>query len=140
MDKLLEAIAGNIIVIAAFMVPVAITAVTSYFSHKRLEMIHRERIAAIEKGMMPPGELVDPDKEERQKSEGEKAPPDYLRTGLFWFCPGAGMVAFCLVAMQDIMAAIRLPILGVSVVCAGVGAAYLAIYFVDQERKRPGLQ
>ena len=99
--------------------PIAIVAVNSYFSHKRLEMIHRERIAAIEKGMMPPGELVDPDKEERQKSEGEKAPPDYLRTGLFWFCPGAGMVAFCLVAMQDIMAAIRLPIMGVSVVCAG---------------------
>jgi Domain of unknown function (DUF6249) len=140
MDKLLEAIANNIIVIAAFMVPIGITAVSSYFSHKRLEMIHRERIAAIEKGMVPPGDLIDPQKAERKQKEGEKAAPNYLRRGIFWLCPGLGLVAFSLVAMEDVMAAIRLPILGVSVICAGIGVAYVVAHVIEQDRVHPGLQ
>lgn len=143
MDKLFEAIANNIIVIAALLVPIGIVAVTSYFKHKRLEMIHRERLTALEKGILPPGELPDPEKEEherRETEEGRKSPPDYLRTGLFWLCPGAGLVLFSLVFLADVHEAIRLPILGVSIVCAGVGAAYIAIYFVEQERRRSGLQ
>jgi hypothetical protein len=143
MDKLLEAIASNLIVIAALLVPVGIVAVTSYFSHKRLELVHRERLAYIERGMVPPIELTDPEKEEekrRKAEEGRQSPPDYLRTGLFWLCPGAGLVIFSLVFLADVHAGIRLPILGVSIACAGVGAAYLAIYFVEQERRRSGLQ
>ena len=139
MDKLLEAIASNLIVIAALLVPVGIVAVTSYFSHKRLELVHRERLAY----MVPPIELTDPEKEEekrRKAEEGRQSPPDYLRTGLFWLCPGAGLVIFSLVFLADVHAGIRLPILGVSIACAGVGAAYLAIYFVEQERRRSGLQ
>ena len=143
MDKLLEAIASNLIVIAALLVPVGIVAVTSYFSHKRLELVHRERLAYIERGMVPPIELTDPEKEEekrRKAEEGRQSPPDYLRTGLFWLCPGAGLVIFSLVFLADVHAGIRLPILGVSIACAGVGAAYLAIYFVEEERRRSGLQ
>ncbi len=41
---------------------------------------------------------------------------------------------------RDWHAGIRLSILGVSIACAGVGAAYMAIYFVEQERRRSGLQ
>ena len=143
MDKLLEAIANNIIVLGAFLVPIGIVGVTSYFAHKRLEMVHRERLAAIEKGLPPSGELPDPEKEERQRKEqeeGRKSPVDYLQTGLFWLCPGAGMVAFSLVAMADVNPAIRLPILGVSVIFAGIGAAYIVIHIVEQERRRTGLQ
>jgi len=124
-------------------VPIGIVAVTSYFSHKRLELIHRERLAAIEKGLPPMGELPDPDKEDRERrkqEEEQKSPPDYLRTALFWLCPGVGMVAFSLIALEEVLPAIRLPILGVSVLCAGIGAAYLVIYLVEQDRKRTGLQ
>jgi hypothetical protein len=143
MDKVFEAIANNIIVFGAFLVPIGIIAVTSYFKHQRLELIHRERMAAIAKGMMPPGQLPDPEKEEevrKAEEEGKQSPPDYLRTGLFWLCPGAGLVVFSLVFLADVHAAIRLPILGVSIAFAGVGAAYLAIYFVEHERRRSGLQ
>ena len=65
MDKVFEAIAGNIIVLAVFLVPICIVGITSYFSHKRLELVHRERLAAIEKGMMPPGRLTDPQEEKQ---------------------------------------------------------------------------
>jgi purine-cytosine permease-like protein len=145
MDKFFEALANNIIVLGAFMVPIGIVAVNSYFSHRRLELIHRERMAAIEKGLPPIGDLPDPHKEDRKEEEGAKTPPDYLKRGLFWLCPGGGMVLFSLIAMEDLMSAIRLPILGVSVICAGVGAAYVAMYFVEQDRRRgagyrPGLQ
>ena len=143
MDKVFEAIANNIIVFGAFLVPIGIVAVTSYFSHKRLELVHRERMAAIEKGLAPPGDLPDPEKEERARKDEEdarKSPPDYLRTGLFWLCPGAAVVIFSLVFLADVHAGIRLPILGVAIACAGVGAAYLAIFFVEQERRRSGLQ
>jgi hypothetical protein len=142
-DKVFEAIANNIIVFGAFLVPIGIVAVTSYFSHKRLEMMHQERMAAIQKGLLPPGELPDPDKEERERKaeeEGRKSPPDYLQTGLFWLCPGAGLVIFSLVFLADMPAGVRLPILGVSMAAAGVGAAYLAIYFFEQERRRSGIQ
>jgi hypothetical protein len=143
MDKLFEAIAGNIIVLGAFLVPIGIVGITSYFSHKRLEMIHRERIAAIEKGMMPPGDLPDPEKEEeerKQEEEARKPPQDYLQTGLFWLCPGAGLVLFSLLFLVDVPLGVRLPILGVSMACAGVGVAYIAVYFVEQEKRRSGLQ
>jgi len=143
MDKLFEAIANNIIAIAAFMVPIGIVAVTSYFGHRRLELVHRERMIALEKGLVPPGELPDLEKEERRRKaeeEGQKTPPDYLKTGLFWLCPGAGLVIFSLVFLTDVHPGIRLPILGVSIALAGVGAAYLAIYFVEQERRRSGIQ
>ena len=106
MDKILEAIANNIIVFGAFLVPIGIVAVSSYFSHKRLELVHRERMAAIEKGLPPMGDLPDPDKQERERKkqeEGRKSPPDYLRTALFWLCPGLGMVAFSLVALEEVM-------------------------------------
>ena len=50
------------------------------------------------------------------------------------------MVAFSLIALEDVLPAIRLPILGVSVLFAGIGAAYLIMHLVEQDRKRPGLQ
>jgi len=140
MDKFWDAIAGNIIAIAAFMVPVGIVAITSYFGHKRLELVHRERMAAIERGIMPPGQLTDPQNEEHAEEEGGKPAPSYLRRGLFWFCPGAGLVAFSIVFLSDVNAGIRLPILGVSIALAGIGAAYLVVYLVEGEKARPGLQ
>jgi len=140
MDKFWDAIAGNIIAIAAFMVPIGIVAVTSFFKHKRLELVHQERMAAIARGIMPPGQLTDPEDREQEKEEGGKPAPNYLRRGLFWLCPGAGLVAFSLVFLADVSAGIRLPILGVSIACAGVGAAFVVIYLVEQDRTRPGLQ
>ena len=142
MDKVLDAIANNIVVLGAFLVPIGIVAVNSFFGHKRLEMIHNERMAAIAKGMVPPGDLPDPHKEEReqQRQEEGKSPADYLRTGLFWLCPGAGMVAFAFVALADMPPAIRLPIMGISMLCTGIGLAYIVIHIVEQDRRRTGLQ
>ena len=131
---------GGIVVIAACMVPVGIVGISSYFAHKRLELVHKERLAAIEKGIMPSGDLPDPEKEDREERERLKSPPNYLHRGLFWFCPGAGLVAFSLMFLAEISAAIRLPILGASIACAGVGAAYIVIHVVETERARAGLQ
>lgn len=139
MDKFWDAIAGNIISLGAFMVPIGIVAVTSYFKHKRLELVHRERMMAIERGILPPGQLTDPEPQESEMESGKPA-PNYLRRGLFWFCPGAGLVAFSIVFLADVNAGIRLPILGLSIALAGIGAAYLVVYLVEQDRARPGLQ
>ena len=59
---------------------------------------------------------------------------------MFWLCPGLGLVAFSFIGMADVNPGIRLPILGVSVLCAGIGAAYIAIHVIEQERKRMGVQ
>lgn len=138
MDKFWDALASNMIALGAFMVPVGIVAVTSYFSHKRTELIHRERMAAIEKGIMPSGPLPDADKEE-EEAEGPKTPPDYLRRGIFWLCPGAGLVAFSILFLSEVSAAIRLPILGVSIACAGIGVAHIVIYLIESEKQRAPL-
>jgi uncharacterized membrane protein HdeD (DUF308 family) len=139
MDKFWDALASNMIVLGAFMVPVGIVAVTSYFSHKRTELIHRERMASIEKGMMPAGPFPDAEKDEEEEAEGPKAPPDYLRRGIFWLCPGAALVAFCILFLSEVSAAIRLPILGVSIACAGVGVAHIVIYFIENEKQHAPL-
>ena len=47
------------------------------------------------------------------------------------------MVAFSLLFLGDAPTGVRLPILGVSVVCAGIGAAYVVIYLIENERARP---
>jgi hypothetical protein len=139
MNNFWDVLGGNFIVMLACMVPISIVAISSYFGHKRTEMIHQERMAAIEKGLLPPGELPDAEKEQREE-EGSKPAPNFLRRGLFWLCPGGGMVAFSLLFLVDAPMGVRLPILGVSVVCAGIGAAYLVIYLVEGERARQGLQ
>ena len=46
------------------------------------------------------------------------------------------MVAFSLLFLGDAPMGVRLPILGVSVVCAGVGAAYVVIFLIENERAR----
>jgi hypothetical protein len=135
MDKVLSALSENMVFFAVMLVPISIVAITSYFGHKRTEMVHRERMAAIERGLLPPGQLTDPEKEEIEEA-GAKPAPNYLRRGLFWLCPGGGMVAFCLLFLGDVPMAVRLPILGVSVVFAGVGAAYLVIYLIEGEKAR----
>jgi len=139
MDKFWEIIGPNFVFVVVMMVPISIVAITSYFGHKRTEMIHRERMAAIEKGMMPPGELKDPG-EDKSDDDAAKPAPNFLRYGLFWLCPGAGAVAFSLLFLGDVHAGIRLPILGVSIVCAGVGVAYVVIYLLEGEKARTGLQ
>jgi len=140
MDKFLAALSENMIFVMVMLVPISIVAITSYFGHKRTEMIHRERMAAIEKGMLPPGELKDPENEEREQEQGAKPAPSYLRRGLFWLIPGGGMVAFSLVFLGEGPMGVRLPILGVSVVCAGIGAAYLAIYLIEGDKSRGVIQ
>jgi len=136
MEKVFEALSQNLIFVVMLFVPISIVGITSYFGHKRTEMVHRERMAAIEKGILPPGELTDP--EEKQRDEEKQEAPNLLRRGLFWICPGAGTVAFSLF-MKDMPPAVRLPILGVAVVCVGIGAAYLVIYLVEDERARGGV-
>ena len=135
MDKFWDVVASNFILLAAFMVPIGVVGITSYFGHKRLEMVHRERMAAIEKGLMPPGQLTDPEEKEHEE-ESAKSAPNYLRRGLFWFCPGAGLVAFSLLFLTETPIGVRLPILGVSVALAGIGAAYLVIYLVENDKAR----
>ena len=135
MDRFLSVIGENIVFFVVMLVPISIVAITSYFGHKRMEMVHRERMAAIEKGLLPPGPLTDPEKEEHA-DQAFKPAPNYLRRGLFWLFPGGGVVAFSLLLMGDAPMGIRLPILGVSVVCAGIGAAYVVIYLIENERAR----
>jgi len=135
MDKLWIELSANLPIIVVMMVPICIVAITSYFGNKRTEMMHRERMAAIEKGLLPPGQLTDTEKEEH-RDEVAGPPPNYLRRGLFWLFPGAGMVAFSLLFLGDAPMGARLPILGVSVLCAGIGAAYVVIYLIENEKAR----
>jgi hypothetical protein len=141
MDKFWATIAENFIFVVVMLVPISIVAITSYFGHKRTEMIHQERLAAIEKGMMPPGDLKDPgDESHESHDDAAKPAPNFLRCGIFWLCPGLGATAFSLLFLGDVHAGIRLPILGVSIVCAGVGVAYVVIYLLESEKARSGLQ
>ncbi len=119
-----------VIGIMGMSVPIIIIGLVAYFSHLSREMLHRERMLALEKGLPPPAEP--PRDSRRQLSSHE-----YLLRGLLWLFVGLGLLAFCWTfALTFPMGKFfRLGLLGF--VPVGVGLAYLIFYLVEYFNPRP---
>ncbi len=95
---------------------------------RRREMIHRERLAAIEKGLpLPPEEPAGMD-------GSTPGPRNYLLRGLVWLFLGAGLFTAVLLTSMFAEPDDR-PIIArfffAGLVPAGVGIAYLIFYSVE---------
>ncbi len=95
---------------------------------RRREMLHRERLAAIEKGLPIPPE------EPEHSARAASGPRNYLLRGLIWFFLGASL--FAAVMMTTVFAEPEeRPIVArfffAGLVPAGVGLAYLIYYAVE---------
>ncbi len=88
----------------------------------RLEHRHKERLAAIDKGLELPPETPDPELDPSHRR------PRYLLRGLVWLFSGLALGTFLYRAADaDIGTLGLIPI--------GIGAAYLIFYFVEGRRE-----
>jgi Domain of unknown function (DUF6249) len=92
------------------------------------QMIHQERMAAIEKGLPPPSA------QDYSLASGRPVTPKYnLRRGLLWGLVGVGLlIAYRLAAFG--VRGEREPFLAVGIICVCVGAAYLIFYFIESRK------
>jgi hypothetical protein len=109
-------------IIAVFMsllIPI-VYAITDYRRRRDIvEAHHKERIAAIERGMEIP-----PLPEAFFKPLEKNDRPRHLLTGMIWLFVGIGVGVFLYTVAGDDVAAIGL-------IPAGVGLAFLVYYFVE---------
>ncbi len=101
---------------------------TSFLNHKRRLLEHRERMAALEKGLPipPPAPAIPPE----ALMSSPLAPRDILRRGLLWLGIGLGTLTAMIMAGGEVA---RFAFCGL--IPAFVGVAYLIFYLVDPQRR-----
>jgi hypothetical protein len=120
-----EDIAELAIPLTALLVVLIIVVTSLYFRQRSRDLRHRERMAALEKGMeLPPEPLP-----------GRNT---YLLRGLVWLFTGVAIGIFFL-AMSTADKDPELPAAAtLGLIPAGVGIAYLVVYRVEGKRAQPG--
>ena len=107
--------------LVAMLLGVAFAIFALYLKHKRRQMYHRERMAAIEKGL----ELA---------PEDPLTPHAYLLRGLIWLFVGVGIAAFFLAMSMSDKDPELPPMATLGLIPAGVGLAYLILYHKEGKR------
>ena len=117
-------LSGMVIPAVAILMPVGIIAVLAHFKTKEREMIHRERMLAMEKGLRTP-------------------PRDLLFRGLLWLAIGIGALASMIWArspwaihLQEPFSLLTsMPFL--AFIPIGVGLAHLVYYAIEGQNRNP---
>jgi hypothetical protein len=122
------AILGQLIpiisIVLGILMVIAIVISKHWRDVRELELRHRERMAAIEKGLdLPPETPLSQSSDSVDRPSSPRAGSRYLLRGLVWL--GVGLA----VALVEAEPANRLHSFGW--IAAAVGAAYLIYYFVD---------
>lgn len=89
------------------------------YDYRKKELMHRERLAAIEKGIVP-------------ASLNERPLQVYFRRGLLWLIPALGLGAFLCFVSGDFSTAWG----GTVVLMICLGLANLLYYFYEVRRQR----
>ena len=117
-----------------------------YFKNREREMLHRERMLAMEKGLQPPPDIREmPPREVLQAVEKltQARPRNYLLRGLVWLFVGLGAYvsmqmfpAFWVGRMLPAPLSWALfPFL--AFIPAGIGVAFLIYYAIEASNPRP---
>jgi hypothetical protein len=107
-------------------IPVVYIVTRSRRLQKAMELVHAQRMAAIERGMeLPPASL---DFGLTQASRCK--PRTALLPGLMWFFVGLAIVGAALTTHDDG------PPVFIGLIPVGVGLAYLIYYFVEEQKPR----
>ncbi len=109
---------GDFIPLVAIVLSLGLAMLGLYFRHRRHEMSHRERMAAIEKNMQLPDSFF---------QEPAPASKTYLLRGIIWLAVGVGFVAF-FAAVAIVKSVEILAFAALGLIPAGVGLAYLFVY------------
>jgi len=116
----------------ALLIPIVAVVGGIIMKTKVSQMIHQERMAALEKGLPLPsvGDYA-------ITTKGPTAPKDHLRRGLLWAFVGFGLLVSS--GFVPLGRGAKVPFLAGGTICVCVGAAYLIFYFMDGG-KREGSQ
>jgi hypothetical protein len=107
-------------------IPIVYIVMLSRRKRKAMELVHVQRMAAIERGMdLPPASL-----EFGLGQASVRKPRTALLPGLMWFFVGLAISGATLFTREDS------PPMFVGLIPIGIGLAYLIYYFVE-ERKIP---
>ena len=143
-------LSGMVIPAVAILMPVGIIAVLAHFKTKEREMIHRERMLAMEKGLQPPpepfpnGARLLQDAATRAMEKGLRTPPrDLLFRGLLWLAIGIGALASMIWArspwaihLQEPFSLLTsMPFL--AFIPIGVGLAHLVYFAIEGQNRNP---
>jgi hypothetical protein len=111
-------------IVMSLLIPI-IYQITEYRRRRDIvEALHKERMAAIERGMEPkplPEELLNPFRRNRN--------PRYLLTGMIWLFIGIGIFVFLgAVAGEDVR--------WIGLIPGGVGLAYLLYHLIEGRHEK----
>ena len=123
----MEDIIAVFIPIVAIIMGIGVAMLGLYFKHRQRDMIHKERLAAIEKGIEPP---PIPDGF-FGTNRTDRSPSVYLLRGLIWFFLGIGIMAGLYWAHPELRQGAAL-----GVIPLGIGIAYLIFYLVERKEAK----
>jgi hypothetical protein len=126
-EGLVGELIGLVFVVLALSIPIAYILTRSRRMHRAMELLHTERMAAIERGMEIPAAPLELLGDQILKS---KRPRTALLPGLVWLFVGIA-IAVSRLSLDGHDAPLM-----VGLIPAGIGLAYLIYYFVE-ERKQP---
>lgn len=128
---------GDLIPLAAVVmslaIPIIVIIAQAYRRTQVSQMLHKERMLAMEKG------LPAPSADDYAVAAAQKAPPgpkSNLRCGLLWGFIGLGLIISTVIGASGTlwMRHAWWPILAAGIICVCVGAAYLIFYFVEARK------
>jgi hypothetical protein len=122
-ESMLGLFIGLVVVTLSLSIPIVYIVTRSRRAQKAMDLIHAQRMAAIERGMELPPTSFDLNKNETAVPKTHTA----LLPGLMWLFVGIAIVAAWAVD-HDL-----LPIF-LGLIPMGIGLAYLIYYFVEERR------
>jgi hypothetical protein len=108
-------------------IPIIYIVMQSRRKQKAMELVHAQRMAAIERGMELPPASLDFGLDQSRKGKPRTA----LLPGLMWFFVGLAISGATLFTHEDS------PPMFVGLIPIGIGLAYLIYYFVEERKTQP---
>jgi hypothetical protein len=125
-----------VIAVVAILMPVAIVATSLHFRNMERQMIHRERMLAMEKGLQPPVEPTAGD-----LHRGTHGTSSLLFRGLILLFVGLGALGALYVSQSSLgtgfdeqLRDASVPLLFVGIITTGIGLAHLVYYAIESQK------
>lgn len=126
-------ITPDIEIAAVVIALVAYAAYREWLRHQRRALIHRERLAAIEKGVdLPP-------LEQEQKRSSWNVQRTLLLAGLIWLSAGIGVfVTLSVIIASPVNAKLEVPpgVQWIGLGLAAIGTSHLVVYFAGKRKEQ----
>jgi hypothetical protein len=120
----------GVVMALAMLIPLSVVIGTIWSKHAAMVMLHKQRMAALEKGLQPPSAS-----DFMQTGERSDVLADWMRRGLLWLFAGVGLfLAVRFTGTPAILHQDRSTLLAAAIVSACIGIAYLAFYVIEIRR------